>query len=83
MIQGAFSHYVPEKVVNEIIENPDKLTLGGEERVVSVMFSDVAGFTSISEKLTPAQLVQLLNEYLTEMTDIVLANDGIIDKYEG
>ena len=83
MIQGAFSHYVPERVVKEIIENPDKLTLGGEERIVSVLFSDVAGFTSISEKLTPAQLVQLLNEYLTEMTDIVLANDGIIDKYEG
>lgn len=83
MIQGAFSHYVPEKVVKEIIENPDRLTLGGEERVITVMFSDVAGFTSISEKLTPANLVQLLNEYLTEMTDIVLANDGIIDKYEG
>jgi len=83
MIQGAFSHYVPAKVVKEIIENPDKLTLGGEERIVTVMFSDVAGFTPISEKLTPAQLVQLLNEYLTEMTDIILANDGIIDKYEG
>jgi adenylate cyclase len=83
MIQGAFSHYVPEKVVKEIIENPDRLTLGGEERVITVMFSDVAGFTSISEKLTPAKLVQLLNEYLTEMTDIILANDGIIDKYEG
>jgi adenylate cyclase len=83
MIQGAFSHYVPAKVVSEILENPDKLQLGGEERVVSVMFSDVAGFTSISERLTPAELVNLLNEYLTEMTEIVLAHDGIIDKYEG
>jgi adenylate cyclase len=83
MIQGAFSHYVPEKVVSQILENPDSLQLGGEERVVSVMFSDVAGFTSISEKLTPAELVKLLNEYLTEMTEIVLAHDGIIDKYEG
>ena len=83
MIHGAFSHYVPEKVVSQILENPDSLQLGGEERVVSVLFSDVAGFTSISEKLTPAELVKLLNEYLTEMTDIVLANDGIIDKYEG
>jgi adenylate cyclase len=83
MIRGAFMHYVPEKVVAEIIENPDKLQLGGEERVVSVLFSDVAGFTSISEKLSPKELVHLLNEYLTDMTDIVLKNKGIIDKYEG
>jgi adenylate cyclase len=82
-IQGAFSHYVPEKVVKEIIENPDKLKLGGEERLVTVLFSDMVGFTTISEKMTPAELVHLLNEYLTEMTDIVLSNQGIIDKYEG
>ena len=83
VIKGAFSHYVPEKVVAALLENPEKLQLGGELQEVSVMFSDVAGFTSISEKLTPAQLVHLLNDYLTEMTDIVLQNDGIIDKYEG
>ena len=83
LIQGAFAHYVPEKVVSKILENPDQLQLGGELQVVSVMFSDVAGFTSISEKLTPTQLVYLLNDYLTEMTEIVLQNDGIIDKYEG
>ncbi len=83
VLRGAFAHYVPEGVVQEIINNPDKLQLGGEERVVSVLFSDVAGFTSISEKLTPRELVTLLNEYLTAMTDIVLANNGIIDKYEG
>ena len=83
LIQGAFAHYVPEKVVSKILENPDKLQLGGEQQVVSVMFSDVAGFTSISERLTPTQLVHLLNDYLTEMTEIVLKNNGIIDKYEG
>jgi adenylate cyclase len=83
LIQGAFSHYVPEKVVAKILEDPDKLQLGGEQQVVTVMFSDVAGFTSISEKLTPTQLVHLLNDYLTEMTEIVLQNNGIIDKYEG
>jgi adenylate cyclase len=83
MITGAFAHYVPKKVVDQIIEDPDKLALGGEERVVTIMFSDVAGFTSISEKLTPAQLVQLLNEYLTEMTETILDHQGIIDKYEG
>jgi adenylate cyclase len=83
MIQGAFMHYVPEKVVKDLIGNPEKLALGGEERVVTVMFTDVAGFTSISEKLSPADLVHLLNEYLTEMTDIILSHEGIIDKYEG
>lgn len=83
MLRGAFAQYVPEKVVQDIVANPEKLQLGGEERVVSVMFSDVAGFTSISEKLTPAELVVLLNEYLTAMTNIVLDHNGIIDKYEG
>jgi len=83
MLRGAFAHYVPEKVVQELVANPEKLQLGGEERVVTVLFSDVAGFTSISEQLTPHELVVLLNEYLTAMTDIVLKHGGIIDKYEG
>ncbi|MCB0284613.1 MAG: adenylate/guanylate cyclase domain-containing protein [Calditrichaeota bacterium] len=83
MLRGAFAHYVPEKVVQELMNNPEKLQLGGEERVISVIFSDVAGFTSISEKLTPRELVLLLNEYLTAMTNIVLDHNGIIDKYEG
>jgi adenylate cyclase len=83
MITGAFSHYVPAKVVDQILADPEKLSLGGDERVVTVMFTDVVGFTSISERLSPAELVRLLNEYLTEMTDTVLAHDGIIDKYEG
>lgn len=83
MIKGAFAHYVPAKVVDSLLDNPDMLQLGGEEREMSVLFSDVAGFTTISENLSPQELVALLNEYLTAMTDIVLLNDGIIDKYEG
>ncbi len=83
VLRGAFAHYVPEKVVQELVNNPDKLQLGGEERIVTVIFSDVAGFTTVSEKLTPHELVVLLNEYLTAMTNIVLENNGIIDKYEG
>jgi len=83
MIRGAFAQYVPPAVVNELIRNPDMLTLGGEERVMSVIFSDVAGFTTISESLSPTELVELLNEYLSAMTDIILRYDGIIDKYEG
>ena len=83
IIKDAFAHYVPPKVVEELLDNPDMLNLGGEEREMTVMFSDVEGFTTISESLSPQELVILLNEYLTAMTDIVIANNGIIDKYEG
>lgn len=83
MLRGAFAHYVPESVIQDIMNNPEKLQLGGEERVVTIMFTDVAGFTTISESLKPRELVGLLNEYLTAMTDIVLKNRGVIDKYEG
>lgn len=82
-IRNAFGRYLPEKVVAQLIDNPGLLKLGGEVRFLSILFSDVAGFTSISEKLTPTELVQLLNEYLTAMTDIIMKYDGIIDKYEG
>jgi len=83
VIRGAFAHYVPEKIVQDIIANPEKLSLGGEERVVTVLFSDVAGFTSISEELTPRKLVSLLNEYLTEMSEVIHQYNGVIDKFEG
>ncbi len=83
MIRGMFAHYVPKKVVGELISNPDMLKLGGEKREMSVLFCDVAGFTTISERLSPEQLTALLNEYLTAMTKVILENDGIIDKYEG
>ncbi len=82
-IKSVFSRYLSPEVINEIIKDPEKLALGGEERDISIFFSDIAGFTSISEKLKPNELVKLLNEYLTEMTDIILLNKGIIDKYEG
>jgi adenylate cyclase len=82
-IKGAFARYVPVNVVDTLLENPEMLKLGGEERVMSVLFSDLADFMAISEKMAPTQLVQLLNRYLTEMTDIVLSEGGIIDKYEG
>ena len=82
-IRNAFSKYVPEKVVNELLAHPGLLQLGGEERVLSVLFSDVENFTSMAENMAPAELVSLLNEYLTEMTTIILAQGGIIDKYEG
>ncbi|MCX7834726.1 MAG: adenylate/guanylate cyclase domain-containing protein [bacterium] len=82
-IKSMFGRYVPKKVVGELIANPQLLRLGGEKCNLTILFSDIAGFTSISEKLSPEELVSLLNEYLTAMTRIILEEDGIIDKYEG
>ncbi len=82
-IKDTFSHFVTQSVVDELLANPDKIKLGGEKKVCTVFFSDVAGFTTISEQLSPEALVALLNEYLTEMTNIVFKYDGMLDKYEG
>jgi adenylate cyclase len=82
-IRNAFSTYLAPSVVKQIIESPDKLILGGEQRDITAFFSDVQGFTSISEKLTAPELVELLNEFLTEMTDIILKYEGTLDKFEG
>lgn len=82
-IRGIFQHYVPPRVVNELMAHPELLVLGGEERELTVLFCDIAGFTSIAEMLSPTQLVSMLNEYLTEMTEVVMEYEGIIDKYQG
>ncbi len=82
-IRDAFSTYLAPSVVRQLIEHPDRLVLGGEERVITAFFSDVEGFTGISERLSPTELVELLNEFLTEMTDIVLRHEGTVDKFEG
>ncbi len=82
-IHDAFSKYLSGDVIKQIIANPDSLKLGGDSREISIFFSDIAGFSGISERLTPEQLVQLLNEYLSEMTDIIMENRGTVDKYEG
>ncbi len=82
-IKSAFQHYVTASVVNEILKNPEKLNLHGEERNLTIFFSDIEGFTSISEGMSPLDVVSLLNEYLSEMTDIIFKYDGLLDKYEG
>lgn len=82
-LKKAFTSYVSPALVKEIITKPDMLKLGGEKREITVLFSDIRGFTSISEKLTPEGLVLLLNKYLGPMTDIVLKNSGTLDKYIG
>ena len=82
-IKQTFSHFVTKSVVDELLENPDKIKLGGERKECTVFFSDVADFTTISEKMSPEALVKLLNQYLTEMTNIIFKYDGMLDKYEG
>jgi adenylate cyclase len=82
-IRGMFSSYVTERVVNELIKNPSLAKLGGERREITVMFSDVRGFTTFSEKHSPEQVVHILNEYLGEMTDIIFQWEGTLDKFVG
>ncbi len=82
-IKGAFKQYLSPTIIEELIAHPERLTLGGQKRELSIFFSDLQGFTSISEVLTPEELTQLLNEYLSAMTDIIQEEGGTIDKYEG
>ncbi len=82
-IKGAFSYYLSPSVIEEIIKDPGSLELGGEDREITIFFSDIKSFSTISEKLTAQQLVKRLNEYLTEMTDIILKYNGTVDKYIG
>jgi adenylate cyclase len=82
-IQGMFSNYVSKRVVDELLKNPEKLVLGGEDKEITVLFSDIRGFTTLSEKLTPQELVSHLNEYLSAMTDIIFKYEGTLDKYVG
>lgn len=82
-IKGAFQYYVTASVMDEILKRPEMLKLGGEQRELTVLFSDIRGFTTISEMMSPEKMVSLLNEYLTAMTDIVFERKGYLDKYIG
>jgi adenylate cyclase len=82
-VRGAFQYYLNASVVEQMLKDPEKLKLGGEKKDLTVLFSDIRGFTSISEHMTPERLVKFLNEYLTKMTDIVFKYDGLLDKYMG
>lgn len=82
-IKGAFGKYLSPDVVAEISEDPSALTLGGEKRPLSLLFSDLSGFTSISEEMDAQDLIALLNEYLNDMTQIVFDEGGYLDKYIG
>ncbi|MBN1960048.1 MAG: adenylate/guanylate cyclase domain-containing protein [Deltaproteobacteria bacterium] len=82
-IRKAFQFYLSKNVVEQVLKNPQLLKLGGDKVNATVLFSDVRGFTTISERLSPEALVHLLNNYLTPMTDVVLAHNGTLDKYIG
>jgi adenylate cyclase len=81
--RAMFSRYVSRQIVEEILHDPEAVGLGGQMKEVTILFSDVRGFTAMSEKLSAPEVVTVLNEYLTAMVDIVIANNGTVDKYVG
>jgi len=82
-VRGAFSRYLSPDLVEQLAADPDLLTLGGETKEMTILFSDIRGFTQISESMNATELTSFINEYLTPMTDIILQNRGTIDKYMG
>ncbi len=83
LIKNMFSTYVNATVVDQLIAEPERLKLGGERKEMSVLFSDMEGFTTLSERMPPEALVAFLNEYLSEMTECILADHGTLDKFFG
>lgn len=82
-IRATFGRYLSDEIVTDILERPEGLELGGDLRRVSIMLSDIRGFTTLSEHLAPSQVVTLLNRYLGAMTDIIMAHQGTIDEFIG
>nr|WP_321399718.1 adenylate/guanylate cyclase domain-containing protein [uncultured Desulfobacter sp.] len=82
-IQGAFSRYVAPDVVNHLIKTPKALSLSGQEKILTVMFLDIRGFTTLSEKMTPQQLGRFMNQFLTAMSEKIMENGGTVDKFIG
>lgn len=83
VIKSLFQHYLHPDVVNELLKDPDNVKLGGVKKELTVFFSDIQDFTSISEKMEPEELVKLMNVYLTNISDIIIKYEGTIDKYVG
>jgi len=82
-IEGAFSSYLSPILLDKLMKEPERLTLGGEKKVLTIFFSDIRSFTSISESMDPQKLTQYLNRYFTPMSDIIMHHHGMIDKYIG
>lgn len=82
-IKSAFQQYLSPQVIEQLLAHPEKLKLGGERKVLTIFFSDLQGFTSLSENMDPEALTALLNDYLSAMTEIIHREQGTVDKYEG
>ncbi|MCC7442846.1 MAG: adenylate/guanylate cyclase domain-containing protein [Bdellovibrionales bacterium] len=82
-IKGAFSKYVAPSIVDSMLKDPTKLTVGGEKKDLTIIFSDIRGFTTFSERMDPKSLSHFLNEYLGQMTEIIFECEGTLDKYIG
>ncbi len=82
-MRNAFSSYLSSDLLDQLVQNPDSLSLGGEKKELTILFSDIRGFTSISESMDPVSLINLLNRYFTPMTNAVLEHGGMLDKYIG
>ena len=82
-IKNTFSQYLSPEIVDIIVKDPSRLKLGGERRDMSVFFMDIAGFTSMSERMTPEEVTNMLNEYLSALSNVILSKKGVIDKYIG
>ena len=82
-IHDTFSHYLAPQVVATLLQDPSRVRLGGERRDLTILFSDIRGFTTLSETMGPQELAQFMNRYLSVMTDLILDRSGVIDKYIG
>ena len=82
-IKGAFTHYVSPDVIETMLEDPERLKLGGDEKVLTVLFSDLQGFTAYSERYTPTEMIELLSEYYARMTEQIFEHGGMLKEYVG
>ncbi len=82
-LRHAFEHYLHPEVISSVVENPGRLKLGGERRVITILFADIVNYTGLSERTDPAALVAMLNDYMTKMTDLIMESGGVVDKIRG
>ncbi len=82
-LRHAFEHYLHPEVIESLVAKPEGLKLGGERRVMTILFADIVNYTGLSERTDPAALVALLNDYMTKMTDRILESGGVVDKIRG